>query len=473
MAPHATACPTAGGTVSTQPSRARALLGALALLVAAAGRPAPAADASADSNWPQFRGPAASGVAAGPAAPTEWDVSAGKNVRWKTPIAGLGYSCPVVWGDRLFVTTAVKEGDDQKVRVGLYGDIQPVEEKEPFRFNVLCLDRNSGKLLWEQTAHAGVPKVKRHPKSSHANPTPATDGKHLVAFFGSEGLYCYDLDGKLLWKKDLGLLDAGFFAVKEAQWGFASSPVIHDGKVVVQCDVQNDPFLAVFNLADGAEVWRTKRNDYPTWGTPTVHTAGGVTQVLCNGFNEAAGYDFATGKRLWRIRGGGDIPVPTPVVAHDLVFITNAHGTSSPVYAVKTAARGEITPKQGENGPEGMAWFRLRGGNYMQTPLALGDLLYCCKDNGVLTCLDARTGKEHYSERIEGGVGYTASPVSDGRHLYFTSEDGQVHVIAPGPTYKRVAVNPLGEVCMATPAVSDGVLFFRTQGHVVAIGGGK
>src|SRR3954465_2074101 len=277
----------------------------------------------ANRNWPQFRGPGASGIGAGAAAPTEWDVASGKNVKWKTPVAGLGYSCPVVWGDRVFVTTAVKEGEQQTVRVGLYGDINPVDEKEPIRFNVLCLDKNNGKLLWEQTAHAGVPKIKRHPKSSHANPTPATDGQHLVAFFGSEGLYCYDMDGKLQWKKDLGVLDAGFYMVKEAQWGFASSPVIHDGKVVVLCDVQNDPFLAVFDLRDGSEVWRTARKDYPTWGTPTVHAGGDVTQIICNGFNEAAGYDFATGQRRWRIRGGGDIPVPTPVVAHDLAYLTS------------------------------------------------------------------------------------------------------------------------------------------------------
>lgn len=429
------------------------------------------ASAVADANWAQFRGPGASGVATGAATPTTWDVASGTNVKWKTPVPGLGFSCPVVWGDKVFVTTAVKEGEEQKVRVGLYGDIQPVEENEPFLFKVVCLDRATGKVLWEKTAHTGVPKIKRHPKSSHANPTPATDGKHLVVFFASEGLYCYDLDGKLLWKKDLGVLDSGFFMVKSAQWGFASSPVIHDGKVVVQVDVQSDPFLAVFDLRNGSEVWRTPRKDYPTWSTPTIHTSDGVTQILCNGFNEVAGYDFATGERLWRIRGGGDIPVPTPVVAHGLAFFTSAHGPQSPVYAVKLSARGELTSEPGELSKEHVPWHRLRGGNYMQTPIVVGDLLYCCKDNGVLTCLDARTGKEHFSERIEGGVGFTASAVSDGRHLYFTSEDGQVHVIAPGTEYRRVATNALGGICMATPAISDGVLFFRTQGHVIAIAG--
>jgi outer membrane protein assembly factor BamB len=448
-------------------SQLRRFLPAAVMLLAAS----PIVFAVDDSNWPQFRGPRAGGVAPGAATPTEWDVASGKHVKWKTPVPGLGFSCPTVWGDRLFVTTAVKEGEEQKVRVGLYGDIQPVDDEGPMRFNVLCLDKRSGKVLWERTAHTGVPKIKRHPKSSHANPTPATDGEHLVAFFGSEGLYCYDLDGKLLWKKDLGVLDAGFFMAKEAQWGFASSPVIHDGKVVVQCDVQDKPFLAVFDVRDGKELWRTPRHDYPTWSTPTVHAAAdGATRILCNGFNEAAGYDFKTGERLWQIRGGGDIPVPTPVVAHGLAFFTNAHGGFSPIYAVKLTALGALTSKPGEVLPEHVAWHRMRGGNYMQTPIVVGDLLYCCRDNGVLTCLDAATGKEHYSERIEGGVGFTASSVSDGRHLYFTSEDGQVHAVAAGTSYKHVATNPLGEVCMATPAISSGVLFFRTQGHVIAVG---
>ena len=442
---------------------ARTVLAACLLIVA----PALAAD---EHNWPQFRGPGAGGVAGGAAAATMWDVPAGKNVKWRTPVPGLGFSAPTIWGDRLYVTTAVKEGEEQKVRVGLYGDIKPVQENEPMRFNVLCLDKNTGKQLWEQTAHHGVPEIKRHPKSSHANPTVATDGKHVVAFFGSEGLYCYDTDGKPLWKKDFGVLDSGFFAVKEAQWGFASSPVIHDGKVVIQCDVQEGSFVGVFDATSGNEVWRTPRRDYPTWSTPTIVQVGDATHVVCNGFNEIAAYDFATGKRVWRLRGGGDIPVPTPVAAHGLVFLTSAHGMNSPVFAVRTTATGEITPKPSEKSTEHLPWFRLRGGNYMQTPIVVGDNLYCCKDNGVLTCFDARTGKEHYSQRLEGGVGFTASPVSDGRHLYFTSEDGQVHVIKPGTTLDRVAANPLGEVCMATPAVSDGVLFFRTQGHVVAIG---
>jgi outer membrane protein assembly factor BamB len=205
---------------------------------------------AADANWPQFRGPAAAGVGTG-APPLEWNGESGKNVLWKTTIPGLGHSSPVIWGDRIFVTSAVPASGDPLLKVGLYGNIEPVEGEGPQSFNVYCLDRKTGKILWQQTAITGQPKIKRHPKATHANSTPATDGKRLIVSFGSEGLYAYDLNGKLLWKKDFGVLDSGFFMVPTAQWGFASSPVIHDGKVIVQADVQKNSFLAALDAATG------------------------------------------------------------------------------------------------------------------------------------------------------------------------------------------------------------------------------
>ncbi|MFQ5790905.1 MAG: PQQ-binding-like beta-propeller repeat protein, partial [Acidobacteriota bacterium] len=201
------------------------------------------------SNWPSFRGEQARGVAEGYSLPVRWDVETSKNVLWKTPVPGLGHSSPVVWGDRLFVTTAVSRDAAPTLRVGLYGDIRPVPEKVVHSWRVYCLDKTTGAVLWVRTAHEGVPKIPRHPKSTHANPTPATDGRHLVAFFGSEGLYVYDMDGNLSWKKDLGVLRSGFFLAPDALWGFASSPVIHDGKVIVQSDVLGESFLAAFDVA--------------------------------------------------------------------------------------------------------------------------------------------------------------------------------------------------------------------------------
>ena len=280
-------------------------------------------------DWPSFRGVRASGVAEGFKTPATWNVEESKGVAWKTPIPGLGHSSPVIWQNRVCVTTALSGKADAELKVGLYGDIKPVEDSTEHEWRVMCLDKKSGKVAWTQTAHKGVPAIKRHTKATHANSTLATDGENLVAFFGSEGLYTYRLsDGKLLWKKSLGVLDSGFFRVAEAQWGFASSPVIHDGKIIIQADVQKDSFIAAFDIKDGKEVWRTARADVPTWSTPGIVQEGARTQLIANGWHEIAGYDFATGKKLWTMKGGGDIPVPTPITAHGLIFITNAHGAA-------------------------------------------------------------------------------------------------------------------------------------------------
>ncbi|MDO8630742.1 MAG: PQQ-like beta-propeller repeat protein, partial [Phycisphaerales bacterium] len=295
--------------------------------------------------------------------------------------------------------------------------------------------------------HEVAPRLERHTKATHCNSTPATDGRRIVAIFGSEGLFCFDQTGKLLWKKDLGPMDSGYFQVPTAQWGFASSPIIHDGKVVVLCDVQKDSFLAVFDLADGREVWRTPRRDVPTWGTPAVVTAAGRTQIAVNGWHHTGGYDFATGKELWKLDGAGDIPVPTPIVAHDLIYFTSAHGRMRPMRAIRPDASGDLTPSEsGAPNPASAAivWNHDKMGNYMQTPIVVGDLLFGCADIGLLTCFDAKTGKVQFSERLSSqGQGFTASPVSDGRHLYVTSELGNVFVVPATGKFSIVATNKL------------------------------
>lgn len=455
-----------GGTANL-----RFRLAAMVMVVAISSvRPATAEEGLAAS-WPQFRGPQASGRADGPALPPTWDVRKGDGVLWKTPIAGLGHSSPALWGDKLVVTTAEKAEGDSSLRVGLYGDIAPVDEPVPHRFKVICLDRRTGKPLWEHTAHEGVPKVKRHTKATHANCTAALNDRCVVAFFGSEGLYCYDHAGKLLWSKDLGVLDSGFHMVPGAQWGFGSSPVIHEDRVIVQCDVQKDSFVAAYALKDGQELWRTPRDEVPTWSTPTVVKSGDRTQVLCNGYRCIAGYDVRDGKELWRMRGAGGIPVPTPIVGDGLFFFTSNHSPAQPIYAVKAGAKGDISLEGEEEKNEFVAWFKPRRGNYMQTPILLGERLYLCADAGLLTCFEAATGKQLYRERLgKGGTGFTASPVAAGGRLYYTSEEGDVFVVKDGPTFELLATNPIGEVCMATPAIVDGVLYVRTQNHIIAIG---
>jgi len=422
-----------------------------------------------DTNWPAFRGLHASGVADGFATPVRWSVAREQNIKWKTPVPGLGHSAPIVWDNRLFVTTAIRARGKARLKPGLYGDITPVSDRTQIRWVLFCFDRETGKLLWERTANEGVPRTKRHPKSSHANPTPVTDGRHVVAFFGSEGIYCYDTDGRPLWEKDLGLLDAGFYRAPAAQWGFGSSPVIYDGHVIVQCDVQKGSFIAALDITNGQEVWRTPRDDVPTWSTPTIDVRPGRAQVIVNGYKHIGGYDLRSGRELWRLAGGGDIPVPTPVVGHDLVYLTSAHGGMSPICAVRIDAEGDLGQTNGSSRNEHVAWGYERGGNYMQTPLVYGKHLYLCSDRGVLSCLDAVTGRYIYQQKLPIRSAFTASPVAADGKIYLTAENGHVAVVKAGAEFQLIATNDLGESCLATPAVSTGQLFFRTRHRLVAV----
>jgi outer membrane protein assembly factor BamB len=449
--------------------RAVVILALFSAAVAVPATPAVGRPQSAGINWPAFRGPGANGIAEGYATATEWNAETGDQVLWKTPIPGLAHSSPVVWGDLVFVTTAISARDNS-VRVGLYGNIESVEDDSEHTWNVYALDKQSGEIVWERVAHRDVPRVKRHTKATHASATMATDGRHVIAYFGSEGLYAYDMEGELLWKKDLGVLDAGYYVVPAAQWGVASSPIIHDSKVFLQADVQQGSFVAAFDVEDGTELWRTERGDVPTWGTPNVLESTSRTQIVVNGYRHIGAYDPDTGEAMWRMKGLGDIPVPTPIFAHGLIFITNAHGREgAPIYAIRPSARGDLTLPDGETANGGVAWSRPRDGAYMVTPLVYGDYLYNLKNNGALGVYDARTGERIYQARLGEGGGFSASPVASGGKIYFSSEDGDIFVIKAGAEFELLAKNPMGEVCMATPAISEGMLLFRTQGHVVAV----
>lgn len=449
----------------------RAALLVLAVLLAEIGLTTAPRAPRPGVDWPQFRGIAASGIAEGFSLPTTWNAADGTNVLWKTAIPGLGLSSPVVWGDEVFLSTAISGKTDANLKVGLYGDISSVPDDTAHEWRVYALDKKTGAIKWQQTAYKGVPKVKRHTKASHANSTLATDGERIAAFFGSEGLYVYDMKGTLLWKKDLGLLDAGFYMVPAAQWETGSSPVLYDGMVIVQADVQKESFLAMFDAKDGREVWRVARTDVPTWSTPTIHRVNGQTQILVNGMRHVGAYDFKTGREIWKLSGGGDIPVPTPVVSDGLVYITNAHGNLSPVYAVRETATGDVSLKENTTSNEGVAWSVPRGGGYMCTPLIYQGLVYIVRFNGVLTVFDAKTGDKKYEERLAGATSaFTSSPVASDGKVYIASEDGQVFVLAAGPKYQVVAMNDMAMPVLATPAISEGRLLLRTQGQMMAIG---
>ena len=440
------------------------ILGSFALAAA----PAPP---RAGLDWPQFRGIGATGVAEGFSLPTTWNAADGTNILWKTPIPGLGLSSPIVWKNDVFISTAISGQTDAGLKVGLYGNIASVTDDTAHEWRVYALDKQTGKVRWQQTAYKGVPKIKRHTKSTHANSTLATDGERIIAFFGSEGLYAYDMRGTLLWKKDLGVLDAGYFMVPEAQWETGSSPVLHDGMVIVQADVQRGSFLALFDAKDGRELWRVARNDVPTWSTPTIHRVNGQTQILVNGMRHVGAYDFKTGQEIWKLSGGGDIPVPTPVVSEGLIYITNAHGPASPVYAIKETATGDISLKPGTASNEHVAWSAARSGGYMCTPLVYRGLVYIVRYNGVLNVFDAATGEKKYEARLAGATSaFSSSPVANDGKVYIASEDGQVFVLAAGPKYEVVAMNEMSTPVLATPALSEGRLILRTQDQIMAIG---
>jgi outer membrane protein assembly factor BamB len=421
-------------------------------------------------DWPQFRGISAQGIADGYPTPADWNIAEQKNVRWKATLPGLGLSSPIVWGRLLCVTTAISGQTDAGIKAGLYGNIDPVTDDTSHEWRVACLDKHTGAKVWERTAFTGVPKIKRHTKSTHANSTLASDGQRLIAFFGSEGLYAYDLRGTLLWKKDLGVLDAGFYIVPAAQWETGSSPILHDGVVVVQADVQKGSFLAAFDAASGRELWRRTRDDVPTWSTPTVYEAKGKWLIAVNGMRHAGAYDFKTGQEVWKLSGGGDIPVPTPVVHDGLIYITNAHGPAAPVYAIRTSASGDVSLVAGVASNDGVAWSQQRDGGYMCTPLVYRGLVYIVKFNGVLSAYDARTGERKFQERLAGGTAaFTASPIAADGKIYLANEDGQMFVLKAGPAYEQLALNDMGAPVLATPAISEGHLFVRTSQQIIDI----
>lgn len=415
--------------------------------------------------WPSFRGADAAGVSDGQNLPTTWDAATGEGVRWTREIPGLAHSSPIVWNGRVFVTSAVSARAGATFKPGLYGEGTASEDRSAHKWIVMALDAKTGRPVWQQTAFEGEPREKRHIKSTYASATPATDGNVLVAFFGSQGLYAYSLDGTLLWKKDLGHLDVGAYDIPTYEWGTASSPVIHGGRVIVQVDTSKDDYLLALDSATGRELWRTAREELPSWGTPTVVTAAGRTEVVTNSSNFVYGYDIATGRELWRLGGSSQITAPTPVFAPGAIIVTSGRRPTAPILAIKPGALGDIT------GTASVLWQKLQRGPYMPTPVIYGDQLYVLGNAGVFDSYDYRTGAEVYRARLmHKGSGFSASPViSDGR-LYASSEDGDIFVVKTGPAFEVLAQNAMGEPLMATPAIAGETLFVRGQKTLFALG---
>ena len=423
-----------------------------------------------ERQWSSYRGYLSSGVLDNANLPDSFNIVSGHNIKWKTDIPGLGISSPVIWGDKLFLTTAISRSDNMGMKTGIFGDGMPVPDSSVHEWKVLCIDKYSGKKIWERTSYTGIPKIKRHPKSTHANASVATDGKYAVAFFGSEGLYCYDYSGNLIWKKNYGLLKSVAFDYVAAEWEFASSPIIYNGIVVVQCDVLENSFVAAYDARTGNELWKTDRDEYPCWCTPNIYEDNGKTMVVLNGYKHRGAYELATGKEVWRMSGGGDVPIPTPIIGKEVIYFNSAHGSSSPVLAVDKNARGDITLKNGQTNNEFVKWSIPRGGSYIHSLVLYGNHLYNVQWNGLVICLDASTGKEIYRGKLGQTKSFIASPVASDGKIYIVDELGTVYVIRDGDTFRQVAESALNDICLTAPAITDGMIYFRTQKYLIAAG---
>jgi outer membrane protein assembly factor BamB len=400
--------------------------------------------AAADGDWAYWRGADATGMARGDA-PTTWSDTQG--VRWKATVPGRGFSSPVVWGDRIFLTTAVPS--DAGARAGL------VEH----RFLVHCYDRKTGKLLWERVANTGTPHEPAHPTyGSFASNSPITDGKHVYAFFGSRGLHAFTIDGQPVWQRDFGPLRM-FMTFGEGAWTWLEGETL-----LVVVDHEGDSFLVALDKATGKERWRTPRQGNTNWSGPYVTTVNGRKQVIVSATRESVGYDFETGKRIWWARGLGQNTIPQPIAADGLVFVMSGYRNPN-LMAIRLGRTGDLT------GTDAIAWENQRGNSYTPSPVLHDGILYLLTDSGMLSALDATTGKPHYAQqRLPKPYQFKASPVGANGKLYLATENEDVVVVKMGSTFEVLATNSLkDQTFIATPAIAGGELYLRGQNTLFAI----
>jgi outer membrane protein assembly factor BamB len=429
------------------------------------------APAPAKGSWPSFRGPNASGVADGQHLPDSWDGKTGANVLWRTPIPGLAHSSPVVWGDRVFVTSAISSKGGATFKPGLYGDGDSSDDRSPHTWMLYAIDKRTGAIAWERAAFEGAPREKRHIKSTYASASPATDGRIVVAWFGSQGVHAYDVNGTELWKVDLGRVDMGAYDIPSYEWGPASSPIIWNDLVYVQCDTQADSFVLALDARTGKTVWKTDREELPSWGTPTVITTSRGDELVTNGARFIRGYDPRTGKELWRLGGSSKITAPTPILAGSVVIVASGRRPERPIFAVRPGARGDLTLAKDTASSDAIAWSKTGRGSYMPTPLAYDGILYVLNNDGIFDAYDAQTGQEIYRQRLAPvGSGFSASPVAADGKIYLSNEDGEMLVIAAGREFRQIGTNSIGDLLMATPALSQGVMYVRSSSALLAIG---
>jgi outer membrane protein assembly factor BamB len=421
------------------------------------------AAASGNASWPQWRGPSGQGTSDEKNLPTEWSTT--KNIKWKTPIAGRGHSSPIVWGNKIFLTTAIEGAlvPGAKAVKHMYPEgefLHPdsVGADHKHQFKVICINRETGKILWEQTAFEGTPYDDRHRKSSFAAATPATDGKYVYAYFGTEGLYAYDMKGKLAWKADLGKIGT-------VGMGTGTSPILYENVVIVQADEEfgEKSFIVGLDKKTGKEVWRTPRKTIEvSWSTPLLVRTAKRAELITTGSEAIVAYDPANGKELWRHKGVDSNAIPSPVANSELVFIS-AGFPEKIAMAIAMGGSGDLTDK--------VVWKYAKGTAYVPSPILYGDYLYLTTDRGILTCLDARTGEVKYEGgRVPVPATFTASPIAFEGKILMTSEDGDTFVIKAGPKHEIIGTNTVGEPVYASPAVADGNIFIRGEKSLYCIG---
>ncbi len=371
----------------------------------------------------------------------------------------------------MFVTSAISSKDKATFKPGLYGAGDASDDKSVHQWKVFCLDKKTGKIVWDKVAYEGVPLEKRHIKSTYASSSPATDGRYVVAFFGSQGLYAFDMKGKQVWKKDLGRLDVGAYDLPEYEWGTASSPIIYKDLVIVQCDTSKEDFLMAVNIKTGETVWKTDRTELPSWATPTVFQGKTRTELITNAPNFIRGNDPDTGKELWRLGDSSNITTPTPIFSGELIVVASGRRPNAPIFVVRPGASGDITLPKGQTTSQHVAWSRQKVGSYMPTPLIYQGLLYVLKNEGIFTCFDLATGEEKYQQRIpHQGSGFSGSPVASDGKIYLPSEDGDIFIVKAGDKFEVLGKNSIGQLLMATPAISGGMMFVRGERDLFAIG---
>ncbi|MEE2638587.1 MAG: PQQ-binding-like beta-propeller repeat protein [Acidobacteriota bacterium] len=414
--------------------------------------------------WGQFRGPTASGVVAdNPRLPDEW--SSTTNVRWRVPVPGLAWSSPVVANGLVFVTTVVSDGEVETPEGGWYGGGERDAPPDQHHWLVYALDLESGEPRWVTEVHSGVPQTSHHLKNTFGSETPVTDGELVYVLFGNLGLYALDVGGAVRWSVELPA------ASTRNGWGTASSPVLHDGRLYVVVDNEDQSYLVAFSAETGAELWRVERDEGSNWSTPFVWEHSERTEIVTTGTDRVRSYDLA-GQLLWELSGMSTIVIPTPTAAHGLLYIESGYLADflRPVYAIRPGAAGDISLLEGETSNDYIVWSLAQGGSYHPSPLVYGDYYYTLLDRGMMTCHDARTGAEIYGrQRIVVGEGFTASPWAYNHKIFALSEEGTTYVIEAGPEFRVVGENRLDEFTMATPAILDDSLIIRTAEAVYRI----